>query len=88
MIGNKTAKLRKLRVRNNLGGNCWLFIGTGVGGAFVALMPAVFVTNNIDSSWQEFELPAAEAAATITAYPDALPGGGTLDVQLEVEEMG
>lgn len=88
MIGNKTMKIRKLRVRNNAGGNCWLAVGTGVGGAFANLMPPVFVTNNIDTPWQEVEIPGVEAAATITAFPDVLVAAGSLDVQIEVEEMG
>jgi len=88
MVGARTMKVCKLLVRNNLGGNCWLAVGTGAGAGFANLIPPLLILNNIDNPWQEFELPAVEAAATITAFPDALAVGGSLDVQIEVEEKG
>lgn len=87
-IGTKSFKPRKLLVRNNAGGICWLSLGTGVGGAFVNGLPPVRVLNNIDSSWQETELPEVEFFADMTAFADALLAGGSLDVQVLVEEIG
>ncbi len=87
-IGTKSFKPRKLRVRNNAGGNCWLALGTGVAGAFAATLPQVRVLNNMDSVWQEVELPEVQHFLTMTAFPDALVAGGSLDVQVEVEEIG
>ena len=69
-------------------GNLWLALGTGVGGAFVNALPTVRVMNNLDGQWQEFDLPAVELFANMTAFPDALIAGGSVDVQVEVEERG
>ncbi len=87
-IGTKSFKPRKLRVQNLIGGQCWLYLGTGVAGTFVARIPAVLVLNNIDSVWQEVDLPDVEFFASMTAYPDALPGGGSLNCIIEAEEIG
>ena len=86
--GTKSLKLRKLFVRNNAAGNQWLHVGTGAGATFVDAIPAVMVINNLDNNWEEVELPSRELFATITAYLEALVAGGSMDVQLEVEEVG
>lgn len=87
-IGTKSFIPKKLRVRNNAGGDLWLSLGTGVAGAFVDALPPVRVTNVMDDSWQEFELPAVEFFEDMTAFPDALIAAGEIDVQVEVEEFG
>jgi hypothetical protein len=87
-IGTKSFTPKKLRVYNAAAGAGWLRLGTGVGGAFAATMPAVWVLNNMDSVWQEFELPDVPHYATMTAYPDAIAGGGAISCQVEVEEQG
>jgi len=87
-IGTKSFKPRKLRVRNNAGGDLWLHLGTGAGVGFVDQLPPVRVTNVMDTSWQDVELAGVEFFADMTAYPDALIAGGSVDVQVEVEEIG
>ncbi len=87
-IGTKSFKLRKLMVRNNGGGTLWLEVGTGVAGGFAQVIPPVRVMDNLDSSWQEIEMPDVELFADMTAFPDALLAGGSVDVQVEVEEVG
>ncbi len=87
-IGTKSFKPRKLLVRNNAGGTLWLSLGTGVGVGFADALPPVRVMNNLDSSWQETELPEVEIFADMTAFVDALVAGGSVDVQVEVEEVG
>ena len=87
-IGTKSFIPKKLLVRNNAGGTLWLSLGTGVAGAFADALPPVRVMNNLDNSWQEFELPRVELFADMTAFPDALVALGSLDVQVEVEEKG
>ncbi len=87
-VGTKSFKPKKLLVRNNAGGNLWLSLGTGVAGAFVDAIPPVRVMNNMDSNWQEVELPEVELFADMTAFPDALVAGGSVDVQVQVEEIG
>ncbi|MDD5700431.1 MAG: hypothetical protein PHU23_00150 [Dehalococcoidales bacterium] len=87
-VGTKSFIPRKLMVRNNAGGNLWLSLGTGVGGLFADALPPVRVLNNMDGEWQEFDLPSVELFANMTAFPDALVAGGSVDVQVEVEERG
>lgn len=90
-IGTKSFIPKKLMVRNNAGGNCWLNLGTGSvapAPAFAATLPAVRVMNNMDNEWQEVELPSVEHFASMTCWADALLAGGSLDVQVEVEEKG
>jgi hypothetical protein len=87
-VGTKSFITRKLMVRNNAGGNLWLALGTGVGGLFANALPPVRVLNVLDNEWQEFDLPAVELFANMTAFPDALVAGGSVDVQVEVEERG
>lgn len=83
--GTKSILPVKATLRNNAGGNTWVNIGTGVGGAFAALTPPIFLLNGVSDT---FELTAQEAFADVTAYPDTLVAGGSIDVQLEVEERG
>lgn len=85
LIGTKSLEIRKVMLFNNTAGNQIVMIGTGVGGAFVALMPALNSINDMPDIWDV--LPAVEAFATITAYPVALPAG-SIDIQLEVAVIG
>ena len=75
-------------VRNNAGGTLLLEVGTGVAGGFAQVIPPVRVFDNLDNSWQAIELPDVELFADMTAFPDALVAGGSVDVQVEVEEVG
>jgi len=85
LVGTKSVRIKRVQLFNNGAGNDEVLIGTGVGAAFVALIPALFSANNLDDLYTPNE---AEAFANITAYPDALPGGGTIDIQLTVEIIG
>jgi hypothetical protein len=87
MIGNKTLIIKRLKVRNNAAGNTWLHIGTGVAGAVVDIIPALYSVSNTTDDYQEGDLPSPEVLATLMAYPEAV-GGGSFDVQVEVEEVG
>lgn len=88
MLGVKTFKIRRLKIRSNaVGADTWVHIGTGVGGGWAELIPALRIVNNTTDDYDENDLPTQEFAATITSYPDAV-GGGSLDVQVEVEEIG
>ena len=84
-LGTKSFKAKKLKVRNNAAGNCWVSIGTGVGGAFVASCSAKRSLNDLDD---EFDLGGVEHFADMTVWVDALAAGGSLDFQAVVEEIG
>ncbi len=82
LIGTKSAIIKKVSMYNNASGNTQVLIGTGVAGAFVALLPALDSLNGLNDTYGEDELPEAEAYADITAYPVAL--GATIDIVIEV----
>ena len=88
LIGAKSVKIRRVNLYNNIAGNTQVLIGTGVGGVglgFIALLPALDSLNSLLATYgPETDLIEAEAFADITAYPVALAGGTSIDVQLEV----
>ncbi len=87
-VGTKSLKVKKVMYRNNAGGQTYLHIGTGAGGTFVDLIDPIVIMNNQSDTLTEIEIAQNEAFATITAYPEALVAGGSVDVQVEVDEIG
>jgi hypothetical protein len=86
--GTKSAKLRKVSWRNIAAGASWIHIGTGVGGTFADLIPAFQTVTNQSDVLDEEQIPDVESFANITAYAETLVGGGSIDIQIEVEERG
>jgi len=86
-LGTRSYKLKKLAIRDRGTGGTFVHIGTGVAGAFADLIPAIKTVNNFDIEVDQNTLNSAEAFASITAYPEAV-GGSSVDVQVEVEEIG
>lgn len=86
-IGTKSFKLKKVMARNNGGGAIFLSLGTGLGGAFAAVLPPVMLVNNMDNEWQEVEIPNVEFFVDLTATLPVL-AAGSVDIMVEVEEMG
>ena len=86
LIGVKSVKILKVHLFNNAAGNTAVSIGTGVAGAFVALLPAVMSMNGLEDVYDN--LPEVESFANITAWPAALVGVLGIDIQLEVAVIG
>ncbi len=87
-VGTRSFRLRKLMAQNNaVGAAVWLRVGTGVWGAFVDMIPYLYVLNNIDQEWQEFDLPRVEFFATLNVGTPVMAAGNVL-VTVEVEEIG
>jgi hypothetical protein len=85
LLGTKSVKIRKVNLFNNAAGNTQVLVGTGVAGAFVALLPALDSLNSLNDSYgPETDLIQAESFANITAYPAALAAGTSINIQLEV----
>lgn len=99
--GTRTVILRKIIAFQNGGANQQLFFGTRDNlGAFVQLFPPLIAVNNIDTIWQERDLPAIEfvndtsagaagRTGDICVIAGALlvPVAGT-QIVIEVEEIG
>ena len=58
--------------------------GTGLGGAWAAILPPFLVVNAVDNEWAEDQIPSAVVAANITCQSSILG----LTVMIEVEEFG
>lgn len=89
LVGTKSVKLYRVTLYNNVAGNTQVLIGTGVGGAFAALIGALDSFNGLMSNYgPETDLVQAESFANVTAYPVALLVGTSIDIQLEVIVCG
>jgi hypothetical protein len=89
LVGTKSVRIHAVNIFNNAAGNTQILIGNGVGGAFVALLPALDTFNSLNSAYGlQSDLVEAESFANITAYPVALAGAGTIDIQVEVIIVG
>lgn len=86
-IGTKSFKIKKIMVHDNGTGGTRVHIGTGVAGAVVDVMPTIQTVSNMDAEWGEADLPDIEVFANLMAWPVAV-GGSTIDIQVEVEEIG
>jgi len=86
-IGTKSAKIKKIRIYDNGTGGTAIHIGTGVNTDFVAVLPAIQTVPNMDLVLEEKEIPEVEVFEDLTAYPDSV-GSGSIDIQVEVEEIG
>lgn len=86
LIGTKSVEIRKVHLFNNGAGNDSVLIGTGVAAGFAALMPALMSMNDLEDFYDN--LLKVESFQNITAYPAALPGGGDIDIQIEVAILG
>ena len=83
-VGVTSVKLKKVVITcNAIGANPVVHIGTGVGGAFVDLVPAMTCIDNFDNP---FDLNDVEAFANVTCFP-AVMAAGTIDVKIWVDEV-
>jgi hypothetical protein len=88
-IGTKSFIPRKIRIMNNAAGATTIMLGTGItAGTFIPRYPAINTLNGLEGEWQEVELPEVEFFVDMTAFPVAVVLGGTISIQVEVEEKG
>ncbi len=88
LYGARTFRIVRIKVRNNVAGDCWLQIGTGVAAGYTDSIPPLRSLNGLNQDFVEGDLPNVLFTATMTGFPATLPGGGSLDVQVEIEEIG
>ena len=80
----RTVIVRKLMIYNNTGADAVVQIGTGLAGAFAAIMPSFFALDTFDNQWIEDDIAEIEVDDDLTVQSTVL---GVL-VQIEVEEIG
>jgi hypothetical protein len=90
LVGVKSVKIRKVMLHNNAAGASTVILGNGaVGVGIPALLPALDSLNGLtDSYYVNADFPEVESFANIVAWPTALAGVGTIDIQLEVAIIG
>jgi hypothetical protein len=87
-IGTKTFRLKRVKGLSLAGANTDIHIGTGAGGAFVAMIPPLHTFNGLNFDFVEDDLPEVEFAADMTCYPDVAAALTPITIQVEVEEIG
>jgi hypothetical protein len=89
LVGVRSVKIYRVNLFNLAAGNTQVLVGTGVGGAFAALLPALDSLNNLNDAYgPATDLIQAQSFANITAYPVALVAGSSINIQLEVIVCG
>jgi hypothetical protein len=83
-VGTKTFVIKRVKGLNAALANTDIHIGTGIGGLFVPMLPALHTINGMNFDFVEDDLPQVEFAADMTCYPDI----ATVTIQVEVEEIG
>lgn len=81
--GNKSFKIKRIKLRDVASGGTVVHFGVGQGGLFVEAFALVTV-NNFNADFAEGDLPEVEFTADMTAYSDVV----TVIAQVEVEEIG
>lgn len=84
----RTAKIKKIMLMNNTTVNDTIIFGEGAAGAWTPGMPAIYILTPFDEQLGEWEIPQHEFATDIYAISAGAGAGTTLDVMIEVEEVG
>ena len=84
----RTAKIKKLMLMNNTGINDTVVFGEVIGGVWTPRLPAVYVLTPFDEQLGEWEIPEYEFETNIWARSANAGVGTTLDITIEVEEIG
>jgi len=88
LVGTKSVIIKRIKLWNNAAGNTTVIIGTGAGAGFAQALVPYYTINGMNLVIEEEELPETELFADITAYPVALVAGGSIDIQVEISEIG
>lgn len=84
MVGTKTLRLKRIKGINLSGGNTTLHIGTGAAGAVVDAMPPLWIFDDLNFDFPEWDIPEIEVNGDLMAWAVAVP----VTLQVEVEILG
>lgn len=88
VVGTRTAKIKKIMLMNNTGVNDTVIFGEVIAGVWTPRLPAVYVLTPFDEQLSEWEIPQYEFQTNIWARSAGAGVGTTMDVLIEVEEIG
>ena len=88
LVGTKSVIIKRIKMWNNAAGNTTVIIGTGAGAGFAQFLVPLYILDGMTDDYPEWDIPEIEFFADITAYPTALVALGSIDIQVEVEEIG
>ena len=88
LVGTKSVIIKRIKMWNNAAGNTTIIIGTGAGAGFAQALVPLYILNGMTDDYAEGDIPEVELFLDITAYPTALVALGSIDIQVEVEEIG
>lgn len=85
----RLAIVRRVWWLNAAGANSTVFLGQGLGGLFVGLIPGILTLNGLDGQLSEWDFPNIEVQYTVAlpaiTFQSTVAG---VTVQVEVEEIG
>lgn len=84
----RTAKIKKIMLMNNTGVNDLVTFGELIAAAWTPRLPDIYVLTPFDAQLSEWEIPQYEFQSNIYARSAGAGVGTTLDVLIEVEEIG
>jgi len=84
----RTAKIKKIMLMNNTGVNDTVIFGELIAAAWTPRLPEIYILTPFDEQLGEWEIPQYEFCSDIYARSAGAGVGTTLDVLIEVEEIG
>lgn len=84
----RTARIKKIMLMNNTGVNDQVIFGEVIAGAWTPRMPAVYVLTPFDEQLDEWQIPQFEFETNIWARSAGAGAITTMDVLIEVDEVG
>jgi len=84
----RSAKIKKVMMMNNTGVNDEVIFGELIAAAWTPRMPELYILTPFDEQLSEWEIPEYEFHSDIYARSANAGVGTTLDIMLEVEEIG
>ena len=84
----RTARIKKIMLMNNTGVNDTVIFGELVAAAWTPRMPEIYILTPFDEQLGEWEIPQYEFCSNIYARSANAGAGTTMDILLELEEIG
>jgi len=84
----RTAKIKKIMLMNNTGANDTVIFGEVIAAVWTPRMPEIYILTPFDEQLSEWEIPQYEFQSNIYARSANAGVGTTMDVLIEVDDIG